>query len=357
MSDERASANDPAARKSVKLALQGGGAHGAFTWGALDRLLEDDRLYIEAISATSAGAMNGAVMAYGYSKGGKQGARAKLEEFWRRISRAGDVWSPMQSTPWERFMPKAPGLGFGPGSDFAPAYLFFQLMTQIWSPYQLNPWNFNPLKAVLSSVVDFDHLRACELTTRLHINATNVRTGKIRIFSNRELSEDVLLASACLPYLFQAVKVGEDYFWDGGYMGNPAIFPLIYEGLSRDVIVVHTNPLVRDRLPKTAAEVADRINEISFNSSLMREMRAIAFVSRLIEEHRIDPERYKRMLIHAIRDDATMVDLGVASKFTTEWRFLQELRDAGRKAAASWLETSYGKIGHTSSIDIVDTYL
>jgi len=339
-------------RKPVNIALQGGGAHGAFAWGVLDKLLEDGRLAVDAVSATSAGAMNAVVMAFGVSVGGRDGAREALERFWRRISDAGSLYSPLRPLPWEKW------LTLNHQNQFqSPAFFLFQMMTHVWSPYQLNPLGLNPLRDVLVECVDFERLNHCPIATRLFISATNVRTGKIKVFENNALSADVILASACLPYLFHAVEIGGEAYWDGGFMGNPAIFPLISRGASNDVIIVHINPLVRDKVPTTAPEIFDRMNEISFNSSLMREMRAIAFVSRLIDEGDIDDGRYRNMLIHSIRDDEEMSNHGVATKLTADWGFLTHLRDVGRAAAEHWLSEHYGHVGHRSTIDVASTYL
>lgn len=341
-----------AAQKPVNLALQGGGAHGAFAWGVLDKLLEDGRLAIQAMSATSAGSMNAVVMAYGFSIGGPDGARAKLAEFWQQIAETGMRYSPVQSMPWDKWLE-----GFGLKPDVSPTYLYFEALTHTFSPYQLNPMNFNPLRDVLEKVVDFDHLKQCKVTAKLFISATNVRSGKIKVFENEELSADAVLASACLPYIFQAVEIGGEAYWDGGFMGNPAIYPLIYHGASRDVVIVHINPIERQELPRTAPEIFDRINEISFNSSLMREMRAIAFVTKLIDDKALNSQHYNRMLIHSIRDDAQMVELGVATKLNPDWDFLCRLRDAGRRKAAEWLEQNFDAVGRTSTIDIGETFL
>jgi len=339
-------------RKPVNLALQGGGAHGAFAWGVLDKLLEDDRLAVDAISATSAGAMNAVVMAYGISLGGRDGARAKLLEFWSEISRAGSLYSPVRPMPWESWFTLNHRQ-----HDVSASFFLFQMITHIWSPYQINPLGLNPLKDVLEKVVDFDRLNYCPHATRLFLSATNVRTGKIRIFENHEITCDSVLASACLPYLFKAVEIDGEHYWDGGFLGNPAIFPLIYRGASNDVIVVHINPLVRDRVPKTAPEIFDRMNEISFNSSLMREMRGIAFVSRLLEDDALDDRRYSKMLIHAISDDEEMGHHGVSTKLSPDWDFLCHLRDAGRRAAEKWLAEHLGRVGVATSIDIAGVYL
>lgn len=339
-------------RKGVNLALQGGGAHGAFAWGVLDKIVEDGRLRIDAISATSAGAMNAVVFAYGMSIGGMTGAREKLEEFWTEISAAGRLYSPVQTLPWEKALQ-----AFGCHSEFSPTFIAFQALTHLFSPYQLNPFNFNPLKDVLTKVVDFDALCKCSETTRIFLSATNVRTGKIRVFGNSELTADAVMASACLPYVFQAVEIDGEHYWDGGFMGNPAIFPLIYSGTATDVIIVHINPIERKKLPMSSPEIFDRINEISFNSSLMREMRAIEFVTRLIDEGALDDKKYKRMHIHSIRDDAEMAQLGVATKLNPDWEFLINLRDAGRRRAEEWLEKNFDHVGRSSSIDLAEVFL
>ena len=348
----RAAARPKANRKPVNIALQGGGAHGAFAWGVLDRLLEDGRLDVEAVSATSAGAMNAVVMAYGVSLGGAAGARDKLSEFWTEISRAGELYSPVRTLPWEKWLQ-----AYGFQSEFSPTYHAFQALTHLFSPYQLNPFNFNPLKDVLLRVVDFEKLAHCNKATRIFLSATNVRTGKIRVFHNEELSVDVVMASACLPYVFQAVEIDGEAYWDGGFMGNPAIFPLIYNRASKDVIIVHINPIERKKLPKTAPEIFDRMNEISFNSSLMREMRAVEFVTRLIDEGALDGNKYHRMRIHSIRDDAEMAQLGVATKLNPDWNFLCRLRDSGRRRAEEWLDQNFDRVGHDSSIDLAEIFL
>ncbi len=336
--------------KSANLALQGGGAHGAFAWGVLDKLLEDGRLEVEAISATSAGAMNAVVFAHGISLGGRERAREKLHEFWLEISRAGQRYSPVRAFPWDNWL-------FGLKTEFPPSFHAFQALTHLLSPYQLNPFNFNPLRDVLEQVVDFDHLCRCNQATRLHISATNVRSGKIKIFRNEEMSSDVILASACLPYVFQAVEIDGECYWDGGYMGNPALFPLIYHSRTKDIIIVHINPLCRDLAPTTAPEIFNRINEISFNSSLMREMRAIDFVTKLIDDGALNTKKYHRMFIHSLRNDDEMAKLSIASKLNPDWDFLTNLRDAGRQTADLWLDTNFQNIGVRSSTDIAATFL
>jgi NTE family protein len=343
-------------RKPVNLALQGGGSHGAFTWGVLDRLLEDGRLSLEAISATSAGAMNAVCMAHGISLGGAEGGRRKLEEFWQNVSRRGQFW-PSATAIWKSFFPLAPTLpaAFMPMPSLTAFWL--QSFGQLYSPYDVNPTDYNPLREALAETVDFEHLQHCKVTSRLFICATNVRSGKIRVFDNAQVTIDAVLASACLPSLFKAVEIDDEAYWDGGYMGNPAIFPLIYNGSSRDVIVVHVNPIRRDEIPRSAADVRDRENEIAFNSSLMREMRAIAFVARLMEEQKLDSSRYKSMLIHSIMDETEMRRHDGLSKFSADWDFLTGLRDAGRNAAEAWLEENYRHIGKKGTAPIQEMYL
>ncbi len=225
------------------------------------------------------------------------------------------------------------------------------------SPYQFNPMNINPLREVLEKSVDFAALNSARCRVKLHLCATNVRTGKIKVFGNDEISPDAVMASACLPFIFQAVEIDGEAYWDGGYMGNPAIFPLIYSCEAADVLIVHVNPMHRPDLPTTATEIMNRVNEISFNSSLMREMRAIEFVTRLIDMGLGELPDLKRMYIHAISGDALMLELGVASKLNADWDFLVSLRDAGREQADAWIGASYDAIGNRSTLDIKAAYL
>lgn len=346
----------PAARakpnqKPINIALQGGGAHGAFAWGVLDKIIEDGRLEIEAVSATSAGAMNAVVMAWGISQGGNEGGREKLTEFWTEISRAGEFYSPIRTHPWEKLLQ-----AYGFPASFSPTYHAFQAMTHLFSPYQLNPFNINPLREVLTKIVDFDALAASTRAPRVFLSATNVRSGKIRVFENSELTIDAVLASACLPYVFQAVEIDGEAYWDGGFMGNPAIFPLIYHGSSKDVVIVHINPIERKELPRTAPEIFDRMNEISFNSSLMREMRAIEFITRLIDDGQLDAKKHSRMRIHSVRDDAEMAELGLATRLNPDWSFLCRLRDTGRRRAEEWLEQHFASVGNASTINLAELF-
>ena len=338
----------PVAR-TINLALQGGGAHGAFTWGVLDRLLEEENLALEGISATSAGAMNAACLAYGHAVGGRTGARETLDLFWQRVSEAGRL-APLQPSWIDRIQANW-------GLPWSPSFVAFDLVTRLFSPYEFNPLNLNPLRDVLERTVDFQVLREAECPLKLFLSATNVRTGRVKVFDKRELCADAVLASACLPFLFHAVEIDGEAYWDGGYMGNPAIFPLIYGCDSPDVVVVHINPTVRPDVPRSARDILNRVNEISFNSSLMREMRAIQFVTSLIDGDRVKDMHLKRMFVHAIAADEVMGRLGVSSKMNSDMTFLHYLRDAGRRAADEWLEQSGGDIGVRSSLDIHAAYL
>jgi NTE family protein len=335
--------------KKINLALQGGGAHGAFAWGVLDRLLEDDKVEIEGISATSAGAMNATVLTYGYTTGGRAGARKALDGFWRRVAHIASL-SPFQATWFDRLMGNK-------SLENSPTFLWLEMMTRLISPYQLNPINYNPLRDALEASVDFEAMRTEQLPIKLYLSATNVRSGKVKIFCGNDVTADAVMASGCLPFLFQAVEIDGEHYWDGGYMGNPAIYPLIYNCGSRDVLIVHINPLRRDQVPMTAGEIMNRINEISFNSSLMREMRAISFVTHLIDEGKVQANGMKRMLIHSISAEDVMGKLGVMSKLNADWEFLAELKEFGRAHAEAWLERNYDHLGQQSTIDIAKTYL
>jgi NTE family protein len=341
----------PSSPKVINVALQGGGAHGAFTWGVLDRLLEDDRIAIEGISGTSAGAMNGAALAQGWMEGGSQGARAALDSFWLRMSEFARL-SLVHRTPIDRILNNW-------NLDYAPGFLLFDALMRQFSPYQLNPGNFHPLRGLLESFLDVEKIRACE-AVKLFVSATNVRTGKIRVFGNSDISVDALLASACLPYVFQSIVIDGDPYWDGGYMGNPALFPLIYKCGSSDILIVEINPLTREGVPRTAAEIMNRMNEISFNSSLMREMRAIYFVDRLVSDPTFkgpDGQTFKKLLVHMIGSGDTMQELGVSSKFNADLEFLLHLKEIGRSRAALWIEENIDALGVRSSIDIREIFM
>jgi NTE family protein len=321
------------------LALQGGGAHGAFTWGVLDRLLEDERLMIDAISATSAGAMNAAVLADGYEKGGAKGAREALARFWEAMEIAG-AFNPYRTGP------------FNPLGHNSPFALWLDWLGQIFSPYQLNPFNINPLRDVLRKTIDLDCVQSCQ-KIRLYIAATNVRTNRLRIFASGELSIDVLLASACLPQIYPAVEINGDYYWDGGYMGNPVLEPLLDKCPDHaDILIVQINPMHRDDVPRTAQDIANRVNEISFNASLMREIRAIAGVTRLIEAGVVKDPRYKCVYFHHVAAEDVFKRLGVRSKLDTNPRFLRGLHELGRERAGRWLDEHFDDLGSRSTLDL-----
>ncbi len=329
--------------KTINLALQGGGAHGAFTWGVLDELLRDDRLDFEAISGTSAGAMNAVVLADGLMRDGAEGARHRLAAFWRRVSREG-AGAGATNEIFQRM------LAFWHMPQFSPL-AYAEHLTQLVSPYRANPLNINPLRDLVNRLVDFERVRANH-DLKLFISATNVRNGKIKVFTDGEITADAVMASACLPYLFQAVEIGGEYYWDGGYMGNPALFPFFTETQSRDILLVQVNPVHREEIPQTATEIMERISEITFNSSLLREFRAIDFVNRLIEENRLDPRRYRRNRLHRIDATQAITRYTAGTKLDTSWRFFLELHEAGRAAARDWLDAHFHDIGVKATLDL-----
>src|SRR5215813_11651554 len=328
-------------KQLVDLALQGGGAHGAFTWGVLDRLLEESWLTIEAISGTSAGAMNAAVMAAAHASAGRDGARQALEAFWRRISQAA-AFSPLRRSPIDVLLGRW-------SLDHSPAYVAFDMMARVFSPYDLAVSMPNPLSKILSESIDFARLAAAP--TKLFITATNVRTGRPRVFRNAELSPDVLLASACLPAMFQAVEIDGEAYWDGGYSGNPTITPLVRECQSNDTFLVAVNPVERPGIPRTARDILDRLNEVSFNATLLKELRMIAVLRQVVDAGNSEGAQWARMRIHLIASQ-TMADLGASSKLNAEWDFLRMLRDEGRRCAESFLETKGAEVGARSTVDL-----
>ncbi|MGD9511168.1 MAG: patatin-like phospholipase family protein, partial [Geminicoccaceae bacterium] len=320
---------DHTARPRVSLALQGGGAHGAFTWGVLDRLLEDDGIEVVATCGTSAGAMNGVALTYGLARGGPQEARRTLAKFWTTVSERAK-FSPLQPTPLDR------AISVG-DMNFSPGWLMWDAVSRAVSPYLANPTNYNPLAEVLDEVIDFSWLRGHHRTP-LFVCATNVKSGKIRVFDCGEISAKAVLASACLPFLYQAIEIDGEYYWDGGFMGNPPIYPLIYHADCEDVLIVQINPIEVEEVPTSAPEIVDRMNELSFNSSLMREMRAIAFVKKLLAEERVPHGRYKDLHIHTIEAEAAMRQLGYSSKLNADATFLDWLFKLGRERAQLFLE-------------------
>ncbi|WP_138936230.1 patatin-like phospholipase family protein [Roseovarius arcticus] len=335
-------------RKRINLALQGGGAHGAFTWGVLDFILEDGRLEIDAISGTSAGAMNAVALADGYTAGGADGAREKLEGFWRTMSDAAEN-SPIKRAPIDVLM--------GNWSlDRSWGFHALDAMSRIFSPYQLNPMNMNPLRDVLEDCVDFSCVRSCH-KIKLYISATNVETGKVKVFDSRHLTSDMVMASACLPNVYQAVVIDGVPYWDGGYIGNPALFPFHSGSDTSDIIVVQINPVERKGIPRTPQEIQNRVNEIAFNSSLLKELRAIDFVARLIDEGKLDEAQYRRERIHIIGNQDALIPFGASSKMNAEWAFLTHLRDLGRETAQAWLAEHFDDVGQRSTVNLREMFM
>lgn len=336
--------------KRVNLALQGAGAHGAFTWGVLDRLLEDGRLRFEGVSGTSAGAINGAALVYGLHAGGPDKARRVLSTLWTRLAQAA-LLMPLQPTWYDRLVNN-------PNLDMSPAYMGFDMLIRMLSPYQFNPAGYNPLRDLLSTIVDFRVLRAAR-DPQLYVSATNVARGKLKIFAGEELSVDALLASACLPFLFQAVHIQGEQYWDGGYMGNPTLHPLIHDCDSSDVVVIQINPIYRKKIPTTTTAIVDRMNEISFNASFMREVRSMALINRLIDEGALDGEAagLRRIFLHMIGNETQMRRYTVSSKMNGDWVFVHDLRDLGRLAATRWLEDNLDHVGVESTFDVDSIFL
>ncbi|HUA54921.1 MAG TPA: patatin-like phospholipase family protein [Candidatus Sulfotelmatobacter sp.] len=336
-------------KKRINLALQGGGAHGAFAWGVIDRLLDEDEIEIDGIVGTSAGAMNAAATAYGIAIGGAAGAQQVLRTFWKKISDSAKH-SPLKAPPWAKLM--------NPGNfslDQSPGYIAMDFLSRMFSPYQLNPTNQNPLRDVLASVIDFEAIHTAD-KVKLFICASNVMTGRIKVFDKAQVTVDAVLASACLPFMFQAVEIAGEHFWDGGYMGNPPLYPLFYNTDTRDILIVQLNPINIPELPTTAPAILDRINTLSFNSSLMREMRAIHFVTKLIDGGFNDGGKLNRIFIHTIDGEALLAPLGVSSKVNADWDFLMHLFENGRQSCEQFLSAHWAKIGHESSTNIEEKF-
>jgi NTE family protein len=327
-------------RVLVDLALQGGGSHGGFTWGVVDRLLEEDWLEIEGISGTSAGAMNAAVLASGFAKGGAEGAREALDAFWRRVSRAA-TFSPFQRGPIDVMLGRWT-------LDNSPAYLMVDMLARVVSPYDVPSFGGNPLADVLNESVDFAALAAGPI--KVFVTATNVRTGRARIFRNADITAQALLASACLPQMFQAIEIEGEPYWDGGFAGNPSLFPLVNELTSDDTILVPINPIERPGTPRSARDILDRVNEISFNSVALKELKMLALLRRVADKGQGEVANWARMRMHVVRNDV-MVTLGASSKLNAEWAFLEMLRDEGRKAAQRFLDEHGDGIGKRSTVD------
>lgn len=335
--------------KPINLALQGGGSHGALTWGVIDRLLEEERLDIVEVSGTSAGAMNAVVLADGYRRGGRAGARAALGAFWKAVSDAAR-FSPARRTFWDRMSGRY-------SLDRSPGYLMLEAMGRFFSPYELNPFDLNPLRDLLLAQVDFGNVNASEV--RVHVTATNVRTGLPRVFSSGEVTAEAVLASACLPQMYKAVEIGGEAYWDGGFSANPALFPLVANAASPDILIVQINPFTRPELPRTARDIINRVNEISFNTSLVKELRTLALAKRV--GARLAGEDGSRMAIpqlflHMIHVDEEVQDLAASSKLNAEWSYLRLLFDRGRRWAGFWLRDNLDKVGAASTFDVEELF-
>ncbi len=331
--------------KRINLALQGGGAHGAFTWGVLDRLLEEERVEIAGISGTSAGALNGAALKAGLANGGRDGAKATLDRLWGQVGAVTDA----AMEDWLRSLAPPASL-VAKAMEYSPAYQVFDLAARMMSPYVYGPALRNPLERIVDG---FDYDAVCGAPgPHLYIGATNVRSGKIRLFTGREITTQSILASACLPTLFQAVEIGGEAYWDGGYTGNPALFPLFDPALPDDILVVNINPLYRDALPVEPQAIQNRINEISFNSSLLRELRAISFVHRLLQDGRLQEGAFKDVLVHMIADDGLMNTLSVATKQVPNPIVLARLKAAGRAAADRFLDAHLDDLNLRGTVDL-----
>jgi NTE family protein len=321
--------------KRISLGLQGGGAYGAFAWGVLDRLLADHRLEIDGIAAASAGAINAVALLDGYARGGgREGARRSLDRFWTTLGQAAAL-GPLRPSPLDMLM--------GRGSiETAPGYI------------QLYPLNINTLSTLLATLVDFDRVRSCE-AIRLFVSATNVRTGKGRVFRRDEVDVEHVMASACLPQVFAPVRIDGEAYWDGSFVGNPPLAPLV-DGAG-DIVVVQNNPIARRDLPYSMADVNNRANEIAFNISLVREISAIQHMGAVLDEESTATARSAPVRLHLISGTAVLRDLSISSKFNTEWSFIRRLRDLGQEAARRWLDAHFDDVGVVATLDPVQVYM
>jgi NTE family protein len=343
--DSTATKSARAKTKTVNLGLQGGGSHGAFTWGVLDRLLEEDRISFEGVTASSAGAVNAVVLAHGLTVGGRDEARDSLRRFWRRMSEKASHGL-LRPSPLDN-------LSGNFGLERSPGYLIMDAVSYFTSPYLYNPLNYNPLRVVLEEIVDFERLRR-DPAIKLFLCATNVRTGKVKVFKVDELGPDHVLASTCLPLLMHAVEIDGEVYWDGGFSGNPAIFPLVYECQSRDVVMVHLTPAERPEVPFTSHEIMNRMQEIGFNAALIREMRAVAFINKRVGEGKM--RGGKEMLIHVIEAEDVIREFPGSSRLNNSWDFLMHLHDVGRKRADAWLTDNFAELGQASTVDLEEKY-
>src|SRR5277367_5065329 len=333
--------------KRINLALQGGGAHGAFTWGVREQILSDERLVIEGVSGASAGAVNAVMLADGLTRGGREEAQKRLADFWRSASSTGNLPGTQRAVV-ERLLSFTPLEG-------APVQAWFNAVSRYFSPYDVNPLNINPLKDLIERFVDFEKLRANN-DLQIFISATNVHTGRVRIFSRDKITADAVMASACLPTLFRAVEIDGVPYWDGGYLGNPVIFPFFRTTSTEDVIVVQINPVARQATPTSSSEIMNRINEITFNSSLIAEYRAIEFVARLIDQGVLPrgtgPGQYRRINVHRILLDRFGTHFDSFSKMSTDFDFFEMLHLSGMRAARRFLDEHFADIGVKSTVDL-----
>jgi NTE family protein len=335
-------------KKKVALALQGGGAHGAFTWGVLDKLLEDGRFEIEGLSGTSAGGMNAVAVAQGIAEGGNEGGRAKLTEFWTKISESSRH-SSLKPGPLDKAAGKYT-------MNNTPAFMAFEFMTRMLSPYEFNPFDMNPLRDVVKEIFDFELLNKL-IEPKVFLAATHVYSGKVKSFDNATMKPESVLASACLPFLHHAVMVDGEYYWDGGFIGNPILYPLIENCPTSDIILVRINPINRKTLPTHARDIMDRLNEITSNAGMMREMRAVAFITKLIDEGKVKEGALKRLFMHDISCEDAFQDLGFSSKLNADWEFLNHLKEIGQKTAADWIAKNFENIGKKSTENIYDEFM
>ncbi len=336
----------PKGKKHINLALQGGGAHGAFTWGVLDHLLDDGRLTIEGISGTSAGAVNAVMLADGLKRGGPEEARKRLADFWRAASLGGEL-PPLQRAVTDRLFSLLP-------SEGSPTFDWLNAWSKYLSPYDFNPLNINPLKDLIERFVDFEGLRADP--RQIFIAATNVQTGRLHIFPHDKISAEAVMASACLPAVFRAVEIDGVPYWDGGYLGNPVLYPFFRSTDTEDVLIVQINPLVRKKVPTSTREIMGRVNEITFNSSLMGELRAIEFVNRLIEQGRVPhgtgPNEYRHIKVHRIVLEGLGERFSSATRLRNDYESFELLRKLGRRSARRFLDAHYDDIGVRSSVEL-----
>ncbi|MDR1267030.1 MAG: patatin-like phospholipase family protein [Holosporales bacterium] len=335
-------------KKAISIAMQGGGAHGAFTWGVLDRLFEDGRFIIEGVTGASAGAMNAAGTVQGLLEGGNEGARRVLRSYWDALIESGKT-SALKPGPIDQYLNKFT-------MQNTPMFIMFDLMLKFLSPYQFNPTGSNPLKDLILKVFDFEKIKNNK-EYKIFMSATHVYTGKIKVFNTEEFCPEALLATACLPTMYSAVMVNGEYYWDGGFVGNPVIYPLIYECETPDIMVIKLNPTHRNRLPLTSGEIGDRLNEITNNTSILREMRSMHFITKLIDDGLVDPTKIKKLHVHLIQDEAAFQDLGWSSKLNTDKKFIDYLFEAGYKAGDKWIKENFDKVGVETTAPMEDLFM